>query len=109
MDISTIDLLNEYPNDITELDKSKKNIKGILDLSKFCKLTKLNCSRNNINQIINSPISLLELYCSFTQIKNLDNLPNSLTKLYCSFTKIKNLDNLPNSLTKLYCSCTKNK
>lgn len=132
MEISTIDLLNKYPNDITELDISKKQINGILDLTKYNNLTKLNCSKNYISQIINIPISLLELNCSNTKITNLDtqeilsldnisgahhkftvskfigcNLPNNLVVLDCYCNQIKNLDNLPSSLTKLNCYGTK--
>ncbi len=35
MELNTIQILNEYPDDITELEISNKKIKGILDLSKF--------------------------------------------------------------------------
>ena len=81
MNINTINLLNNYPFDIIKLDLSSKQINGILNLDKFCNLTELNCSYN--------------------QITNLDNLPNSLTELNCWGNKITNLDNLPKSLIML--------
>ncbi len=66
MDESTIELLKEYPFDSTELDLSANNIEGILDLSGYNELTKLNCSINPIT--------------------SLDNLPNKLTSLDCKST-----------------------
>ena len=61
MEESTINLLNIYPNNITELNISCNDIAGILDLSRFKNLVKLLCFSNSITKIINLPISLTEL------------------------------------------------
>ena len=42
---------------------NKKDIKGILDLLKSTRLVKLDCSNNEITQIINIPKSLKKLIC----------------------------------------------
>ena len=46
MDESTIELLKKYLFDITELNLSCRNIRGILDLNGYDKLTILNCPFN---------------------------------------------------------------
>jgi hypothetical protein len=68
MNNSTKSLLDLYDENIDELDLSNKNINGVLDLSKFKKLKKLNCSHNQITKIINSSIDL-DLDCSYNNIK----------------------------------------
>lgn len=67
MNKNTKSIIDAYNNDIIELDISNKNIKGILNLSKFKKLTKLNCSNNNINKIIGIK-NLIEINCSHNKI-----------------------------------------
>ena len=61
MNINTINLLNNYPFDIIKLDLSYKQIKGILNLDKFCNLTELNCNQNKITKLDNLPNSLIML------------------------------------------------
>ncbi len=97
------EILNQYPNDITELNISNKNIKGVIDLSKFTHLTKLNCKSNSIKYII-LPNKLIEINCGSNKIKALNNLPKNLIKLNCESNLIKQLDKLPNELKKLNCS-----
>ena len=67
MNNNTKSILDLYNDDIIELDISNKNIKGYLNLSKFKKLKKLNCSNNNITKIIG--------------IKNLTNIDCSNNKI----------------------------
>lgn len=127
MENKTIELLKEYDSNIEELDLSYKKIRGILDLSKFTKLKKLFCHKNNITWLINLPNSLTELHCRHNEavelsnlpdnllildcrsleITRLNNLPKQLTKLDCSFNYITSLDNLPDNLTELVCICNK--
>ena len=104
MDINNI--LDQFADDVVEIDIWNKKIEGILDFSRFSKLIKLNCCNNQITSLDNLPNSLIELHCGWNQIISLDNLTNSLIKLNCTFNKITSLDNLPNSLTKLYCDNT---
>ncbi len=103
MEEHTIKILNQYSPNITELNISYKNIKGSLDLSKFTKLSKLNCNNNHITSLYNLPSSLTILYCGSNKITSLDNLPSTLTELNCYGNQIKSLDNLPLTLTELYC------
>lgn len=47
----TKSILEQYDDNIKELDISNKNITGIIDLSRFKNLIKLNCSGNKITTI----------------------------------------------------------
>ncbi len=124
MDIHNI--LDQFADDVTEIDISNKNIKGSLDFARFSKLTVLYCNDNKITSLDNLPDSLIKLYCNLNKISSLDNLPNSLIELdctnnqirsfnnlvslkllkylNCNYNEITNLDNLPNSLIELHCS-----
>jgi hypothetical protein len=123
------DLLKKYNNDIKILKITNKNIEGILDLSKFKYLEELDCSNNNISDIINIQDSLKYLNCSNNKITSLLNLPDEMTGINCKSNPLKELyypfnikpkkypsnlthltfgkkfnqsiDNLPNSLTHL--------
>ena len=101
MESTTIELLNQYSSNITELNLSSKNISGILDLSKFQDLIKLNCSNNKITNLENLSKKLKSLNFFDNNITNLDNLPNSLTELYCSHDKLTNLEELKVKYPKL--------
>ncbi len=81
-----MNILDQFADDVTEININNKKIKGSLDFSKFTKLTKLDCSVNNITSLDNLPNSLIELFCGDNKIISLDKLPNSLTKLYCDYT-----------------------
>ena len=71
-------ILDNFNNDVIEINISNKNINESLDFSKFTKLQTLDCSYNKIIQLNNLPNSLQTLYCINNQIVALDNLPNSL-------------------------------
>ena len=103
MDGYSFRLLKKYDAEIVELDLSNKQIEGILCLKKFTKLSKLDCSYNQITSFENLPASLTELICYENKIFKLDNLPDSLETLNCASNKIKYLDNLPKNLINLYC------
>ncbi len=103
MNSETIQLLESYDSNIIELNLQNKNITGILDLINFTNLEKLDCSENNITQIINYPVSLIILVCGDNKITELDNLPENLDTLLCHNNNIKFLDNLPTKLKKLVC------
>jgi len=105
MEPETINYFESFDSNILKLDICNKNIKGILDLSKFTCLEKLFCFNNRITSIINIPSTLKILYCTFNQITQLDNLPCSLEELNCCNNIITSLDNLPSKLKKLNCSC----
>ncbi len=99
-------ILDQFADDVTEINISHKKIEGILNFSGFTKLTKLDCYCNKITSLNNLPSSLIKLNCCENEITSLDNLPNLLIKLKCQFNKITNLDNLPNSLIDFKCDNT---
>ncbi len=101
-----MDILNQFADDVTEINISHKNIKGTLNFSRFTKLKILKCNSNEITSLDNLPNSLTKLYCTNNEITRLDNLPNSLIELCCYDNNIITLDNLPKSLTKLYYGVT---
>ncbi len=113
-----MDILNQFADDVTEIDISKKNIEGQLDFTRFTKLVKLNCNSNEITSLNNLrskgteafssekdiPNSLIELDCRFNEITSLNNLSNSLIGLYCNVNNIKSLDNLVPKGTEAFSS-----
>jgi len=114
-----MNILNQFADDVTEIDISSKNIEGILDFKRFTKLTKLNCCNNKITSLDNLrskgteafssekdiPNSLIELKCGYNKITSLDNICSTcIIKLECEYNKITSLDNLPNSLIQLICN-----
>ncbi len=100
-----LDLDYKFNYSIKNLNIKKKGIQGTLDLSKFTRLVKLDCSWNEITQIINIPKSLKKLECHSNLITSMDNLPSNLENLSCSYNNITSLDNLPTSLKYLECNC----
>jgi Leucine-rich repeat (LRR) protein len=98
-------------SDSIRLDLSNKNLKKLPDLSRFTKLTILDCSHNELTSLPSTkgffPDSLQSLYCDNN---NLISLPstlgslNSLKYLYCGNNKLTSLpNNLPHSLRYLFC------
>ncbi len=69
-----MNILDQFSDDVTEINISYKNIEGSLDFTRFTKLIKLNCINNKITSLNNLPNSLIELYCIDNQITSLDNL-----------------------------------
>jgi len=104
MNKETANLLSQFDSNITELYLHDKKINGILDLSRFTQLEKLNCVKNIITKIINIPETLKEFDCERNIITFLDNLPQNLNILNCSCNELTLLDNLPSNLTSLNCS-----
>lgn len=103
MEDHTLNILLQYPTDITELCIKKMKIKGVLDLSRFTDLIVLNCSQNLITSIINIPDTLYDLDCYKNEITQLD-LPTNLTDLNCGRNKLNQLTDIPSKLIKLNCS-----
>lgn len=119
--LSELNLLNEYMENLEILKCSLNKLKKIDDLP--TKIEILNCSNNLITQLDNLPAKIKILNCSNNSITQLDNLPiyveildcsnnlltkldflPELTKLNCSHNYIINLDNLPNSIETLIIS-----
>lgn len=80
MELNLVQILSVYPDDCIRMDISYKNIKGILDLKRFIKLEELNCSHNQITQIINVPESLIKLNCEYNCIRMMLELPDENKK-----------------------------
>lgn len=129
MNFFTKKILSEFNEDCFEISIPFRNIKGILDLSKFYRLKKINCSNNKITEIIGLSNTIEVLicfnnnikkfnkkniyfkFCSFFYYFNIYNkiyplsiLPNNLILLNCSNNKIESLDYLPHKLEVLDCS-----
>jgi Leucine-rich repeat (LRR) protein len=67
-------ILDQFADDVTEIDIGYKNIVGILDFKRFTKLIKLDCYDNQIICLNNLPNSLIKLSCYHNKITSLDNL-----------------------------------
>ncbi len=103
---NNINILDEFADDVTEINISHKNIKGPLDFKRFTKLIKLDCNCNKITSLDNLPNSIIKLRCYNNKITSLNNLSNSLIELHCYNNEIISLYNLPNSLIKFDCDNT---
>lgn len=113
MNSHTIEILSQFTENTTIIDITNKNIVGILDLSKFTQLSKLDCSYNLITQLIDLPPSLKCLYCHNNNINRLIDIPTGLLLFkwhsnpveelkYPLKTKIDfNLDLFENNLKKI--------
>ncbi len=109
MNEHTLNILNLFEKNVTELDISNMQIHGVLDLDEFTKLKKLNCSNNKIIQIINIPKyldsfdisnNLFEEFAVVRGTLSLNYKNNPLKKLiWClnSYPKI-----IPNTLTHIF-------
>ena len=116
---SHFDFIKKYDTNTKKINLSNKNIEGVLDLIEFKNLEDLDCSNNEITEIINIPDSLTYLDCSSNKIKDLCNLPISykcinstdgtisitsgLIYLNCSKNNISKLGHLPNNLSGVNC------
>ena len=107
--------LNSLSDDISTLDISSKDIKYLLDLTRFKNLEELSCSNNKLTLLPTLPPNLEELYCYSNQLTLLPTLPTNLKNLYCynnpiyeivngddSFIKIKKNIQLLNNFRHLY-------
>ncbi len=56
-----MDVLNNFSDEVLEIDISNKDIIGHLDFSRFTKLKQINCGYNKIISLDNLPNSLIEL------------------------------------------------
>ncbi len=90
-------ILDQFADDVTEIDINHKSIDDVLDFRIPFSLEKVSVPKET------RFTKLIELSCNNNEITCLDNLPNSLSKLYCSYNKISSLDNLPDSLIQLDC------
>lgn len=66
------------------------------------KLEYLDCSDNNLTQILDLPETLNELVCPYNQITELPKLPEKLTFLDCRNNRIELLPDLPNNIVEIY-------
>ena len=74
------------------------------DLSRFYKLTELQCIYNQLTQLPTLPPTLKYLSCCHNQLTQLPTLPPTLIMLYCSNNQLTQLPTLPPTLTMLLCS-----
>ena len=72
-------ILDQFADDVTEINISYKKIVGILDFKRFTKLVKLICYDNFITSLDNLPSSLKELYCDDT-VNDYDKLMKKYNK-----------------------------
>ncbi len=88
-----MNILDEFADDVTEININSKKIVGILDFSRFTKLTKLECGDNQITSLDNLVSGITKGTETFSKEKG---IPNSLIELKCDDT-IKDYDILINN------------
>ncbi len=59
-----MNILDQFTDDVTEINISNENIKGTLNFSRFTKLKILKCNSNEITSLDNISNSLIELDCN---------------------------------------------
>ncbi len=79
-----MNILDEFADDVTEININSKKIVGILDFSRFTKLTKLDCGDNQITSLDNLPSSLVKIICDNT-VKDYSNLIERYSKILSLF------------------------
>src|SRR4051812_39863916 len=93
--------------EIKELNLNYKDLVGTLDLSDFSKLEELDCSSNNLTDLItNNCVNLVKIVCHNNKLINLDISNNeNLTELYCGGNKSLNTSDVSKNskLTILEC------
>jgi hypothetical protein len=88
-----MNILDEFADDVTQINISKKNIEGSLDFARFTKLIKLDCYSNKITSLDNLVSEITKGTETFSKEKG---IPNSLIELKCDDT-IKDYDILINN------------
>ena len=73
------------------------------DLSRFYKLTSLDCSNNQLTQLPTLPPTLEYLDCNNNQLTQLPTLPPTLEYLLCYENQLTQMPTLPLTLTDLFC------
>ena len=97
--------INSLPIDITFLDLSNKNIRGVLpDLSRFTNLKKLDVSNNQLRAIFDLNDSIKELNCSNNELRVICKLNNNLKILNCSNNELRQLPEFNEKLKIVDCS-----
>lgn len=90
---------------INTIDCTSRDISNLDGIQFFENLSQLNCSYNNITELLNIPTQLTHLNTSYcVNLDTIGQLPSSLTYLNCSYNQVSTLPTLPNSLEKLFCS-----
>ena len=75
--------LNSLPEDILTVDISCRGLTSFPDLTRFKKLTKLDCSVNQLISLPTLPQNLETLNCYDNELTSLPTLPQNLKILYC--------------------------
>ena len=91
MNPNTKEILGQFERDTKSIDISNLNIIGFLDLKNFMELENLNCSHNQITEIVNLPKQLKILDCSFNSQEQIIFLPKSLIWLNLESNPIQHL------------------
>jgi len=92
-----------FPEDVTNIDVSGKNIDFLPDLTRFTKLELLFCYDNQLTCLPTLPPTLKSLYCSKNKLSSLPELPDSLENLCCSNNHLTFLPPLPDNIILLSC------
>jgi Leucine-rich repeat (LRR) protein len=96
MEFNIEEYLDSLPSDTTHIDVSNKSLTYLPDLSRFTKLTYLNCSNNKLTQLPPLNTSLINLDCSDNQLTSLRPLNDNLKFLRCMNNRLIYLPNYNN-------------
>ena len=92
----------KFPDDIERINV-RIQTHYLPDLSRFYRLTILDCSKNQLTQLPTLPSTLTGLYCNNNQLTQLPTLPPTLQNLDCNNNQLTQLPILPPKLIYLVC------
>uniref|UniRef100_A0A6C0JX15 Leucine-rich repeat protein n=1 Tax=viral metagenome TaxID=1070528 RepID=A0A6C0JX15_9ZZZZ len=98
-----LDILDNYPYDIREINLSGMGLYSIPSLERFSMLVRLNISNNNLTILPELPPSLMHLNCSENNITEIFILPDGLLSLNCNNNLLVKIHMVPHTLETLEC------
>lgn len=105
LDSNSISIINNLPNNCTNLSISNAGISSLPNLSNLFGVRTLSINKNNLSTLTNLPPNLVTLNCSNNSISNYTNLPSSLLNLSCNYNNLTSFSFTGlSSLTSFNCS-----
>ena len=89
-----------------KVDISNKNITSLTEINWNVysdEITELNCSYNQLTNLVGCPNTIQELNCSQNNLTNLVGCPNSVKELDCNSNRLTSLEGCPNTVKELWC------
>lgn len=100
--------LSKYDKNTKILNLMNQNIKGVLNLIKFCFLEELYCGNNEITEIVNLRNNIKTIDCHNNHITDCNFMRTNIQYFNCANNNIEYLEYVPNIRPKKYPKRIKN-